>query len=155
MDDNGLIMFRGSSFHTIDAKGRLIIPARFRDVIRAGGESRVMLSRMDGCLVGYPFAEWHRIESRILSLAQKSDSMRRFRRVFIGGAFECTCDKQERILIPPLLREYADLQKDVVLVGVLDHFEVWSRDKWEQENQNLAADLKQEEVRNEIASLGL
>lgn len=155
MDDNGLIMFRGSSFHTIDAKGRLIIPARFRDVIRAGGESRLMLSRMDGCLVGYAFAEWHKIESRILSMAQKSDSMRRFRRVFIGGAFECACDKQERILIPPLLREYADLQKDVVLVGVLDHFEVWSRDKWEQENQNLAADLKQEEVRNEIASLGL
>jgi len=148
-------MFRGSSFHTIDAKGRLIIPARFRDVIRAGGESRLMLSRMDGCLVGYAFAEWHKIESRILSMAQKSDSMRRFRRVFIGGAFECACDKQERILIPPLLREYADLQKDVVLVGVLDHFEVWSRDKWEQENQNLAADLKQEEVRNEIASLGL
>ena len=155
MDDNGLIMFRGSSFHTIDAKGRLIIPARFRDVIRAGGESRVMLSRMDGCLVGYPLDAWRNIENRLLALAQKSDSMRRFRRVFIGGAFECTCDKQERILIPPLLREYADLQKDVVLVGVLDHFEVWSRDKWEQENQNLAADLKQEEVRNEIASLGL
>ncbi len=148
-------MFRGSSFHTIDAKGRLIIPARFRDVIRADGGERVMLSRMDGCVVVYVLEEWRRIETRILQLAQKNDNMRRFRRVFIGGAFDCTCDKQERILIPPLLREYAGLQKDVVLVGVLDHFEIWSREKWEQENQNLEKDLKQEEVRNEIASLGL
>ncbi len=148
-------MFRGSSFHTIDAKGRLIIPARFRDVIRADGGDRVMLSRMDGCVVAYRLEEWRRIESRILQLAQKNDSMRRFRRVFIGGAFDCGCDKQERILIPPLLREYAGLQKDVVLVGVLDHFEVWSREKWENENLNLEEDLKQEEVRNDIASLGL
>jgi MraZ protein len=149
-------MFRGSSFHTIDVKGRLIIPARFRDVIRgADSGERIMLSRMDGCLVAYALEEWRRIEARILQLAQKSDSMRRFRRVFIGGAFDCACDKQERILIPPLLREYAGLQKDVVLVGVLDHFEVWSREKWELENLNLEKDLKQEEVRNEIASLGL
>ena len=148
-------MFRGSSFHTIDAKGRLIIPARFRDVIRADGGERVMLSRMDGCVVVYVLEEWRRIETRILQLAQKNDSMRRFRRVFIGGAFDCACDKQERILIPPLLREYAGLQKDVVLVGVLDHFEIWSREKWEQENLSLEKDLKQEEVRNEIASLGL
>ena len=148
-------MFRGSSFHTIDAKGRLIIPARFRDVIRADGGERVMLSRMDGCLVAYPLDEWRRIESRILQLAQKNDSMRRFRRVFIGGAFDCACDKQERILIPPLLRDYAGLQKDVVLVGVLDHFEIWSRGKWEQENLNLEEDLQQEEVRKDIASLGL
>ena len=148
-------MFRGSSFHTIDVKGRLIIPARFRDVIRGDGGERVMLSRMDGCVVVYVLEEWRRIETRILQLAQKNDSMRRFRRVFIGGAFDCACDKQERILIPPLLREYAGLQKDVVLVGVLDHFEIWSREKWEHENLNLEKDLKQEEVRNEIASLGL
>ncbi len=148
-------MFRGSSFHTVDAKGRLIIPARFRDVIRADGGERMMISRMDGCLVAYPIDEWRHIETRIQQLAQKSASMRRFRRVFIGGAFDCTCDKQERILIPPLLREYAGLQKDIVLVGVLDHFEIWSREKWENENLNLEEDLKQEEVRNEIASLGL
>ncbi len=148
-------MFRGSSFHTIDAKGRLIIPARFRDVIRADGGERLMVSRMDGCLVAYAIEEWRRIETRILQMAQKSEKMRRFRRVFIGGAFECASDKQERILIPPLLREYAGLQKDVVLVGVLDHFEIWSREKWEKENLNLEKDMKQEEVRNEIASLGL
>jgi len=64
-------MFRGSSFHTIDSKGRIIIPARFRDVIKAQGSNGVMVSRMDGALVAYPYDEWHKIETRILSLAEK------------------------------------------------------------------------------------
>jgi len=148
-------MFRGSSFHTIDSKGRLIIPARFRDVIKAGGSNGLMVSRMDKGLVAYIFNEWHKIESRILSLAEKSESMRRFRRVFIGGAFECNCDKQDRILIPPTLRQYAEFDKEVVLVGVLDHFEIWARENWEKENINLEEDMQKEDVRNEIAKLGL
>jgi MraZ protein len=148
-------MFRGSSFHTIDTKGRIIIPARFRDVIKADGSYGVMLSRMDGALIAYTYAEWRKIESRILSLAEKSESMRRFRRVFIGGSFECPCDKQDRILIPQNLREYAGFEKDIVLVGVLDHFEIWSRDSWNRENLDLEKDMKKEDVRNEIAKLGL
>ncbi|UCD32954.1 MAG: division/cell wall cluster transcriptional repressor MraZ [Desulfobacterales bacterium] len=148
-------MFRGSSFHTIDVKGRLIIPARFRDVIKADGSNGLMVSRMDKGLVAYTFNEWHKIESRILSLAEKSESMRRFRRVFIGGAFECNCDKQDRILIPPTLRQYAEFDKEVVLVGVLDHFEIWARENWDKENINLEEDMKKEDVRNEIAKLGL
>lgn len=148
-------MFRGSSFHTIDSKGRIIIPARFRDVIKADGQNGLMVSRMDKGLVAYIFDEWFKIESRILSLAEKSESMRRFRRVFIGGAFECNCDKQDRILIPPILRQYAEFDKEVVLVGVLDHFEIWARENWEKENVNLEKDMKKEDVRNEIAKLGL
>ena len=148
-------MFRGSSFHTIDSKGRIIIPARFRDVIKADGSYGVMLSRMDGALIAYTYDEWRKIENRILTLAEKSESMRRFRRVFIGGSFECPCDKQDRILIPQNLREYAEFEKDIVLVGVLDHFEIWSRDNWNQENMDLEKDMKKEDVRNEIAKLGL
>jgi len=148
-------MFRGSSFHTIDSKGRIIIPARFRDVIKADGSYGVMLSRMDGALIAYTYDEWRKIENRILSLAEKSESMRRFRRVFIGGSFECPCDKQDRILIPQNLREYGGFEKDIVLVGVLDHFEIWSRDNWNQENMDLEKDMKKEDVRNEIAKLGL
>ena len=148
-------MLRGSSFHTIDTKGRIIIPARFRDVIKADGSYGVMLSRMDGALIAYTYDEWRKIENRILSLAEKSESMRRFRRVFIGGSFECPCDKQDRILIPQNLREYAGFEKDIVLVGVLDHFEIWSRDNWNQENVHLEKDMKKEDVRNEIAKLGL
>ena len=148
-------MFRGSSFHTIDSKGRIIIPARFREIIKADGSNGLMISRMDKGLVAYTFDEWRKIESRILSLAEKSESMRRFRRVFIGGAAECNCDKQDRILIPPLLRQYAEFDREVVLVGVLDHFEIWAREHWEKENINLEEDMKKEDVRNEIAKLGL
>jgi MraZ protein len=148
-------MFRGSSFHTIDAKGRVIIPTRFRDVIRADGADGLMISRMDSCLVGFTFNEWRNIESKILAMAEKNDNMRRFRRVFIGGSFECSCDKQDRILVPPNLRQYAELEKEIVLVGVLDHFEIWARDNYDKETMVLEKDMKKEEVRNEIARLGI
>jgi len=148
-------MFRGSSYHTIDAKGRIIIPTRFRDAIKTGNRKGVMVSTFDGGLVAYPYDEWENVESKILSLAQTSDTMRRFRRVFIGGAFDCSCDKQDRILIPPSLREYADLKKEIVLAGVLKIFEIWSRERWDAEHANLIEDMKKEDVRNEIAQLGL
>ena len=151
-------MFRGSSFHTIDEKGRVIIPARFRDIIRAcggAGGDGLMVSRMDSCLFAYTYEEWSKIENRIMAMAEKSDYIRRFRRVFIGGAFDCSCDKQGRILIPPSLRQYSAIEKEIVLVGVLDHFEIWSRNSWEAENLDMEEDMKEEEVRNEIAKLGL
>lgn len=148
-------MFRGSSFHTIDGKGRIIVPARFRDMIHASGSDSLMVSGMDLGLVVYTLPEWHKIETRILSLVEKSESMRRFRRVFVGGAYECLCDKQERILIPPSLRQYASLDKEIVVVGVLDHFEIWSRGAWDEEHLRMEADMKKEDVRNEIARLGL
>jgi len=148
-------MFRGSSTHSLDAKGRLIIPSRFRDVIRADGADAVMVTRMDKSLFAYALTEWSKIENRILALAEKSDHMRRFRRVFVGGAFECNCDKQGRVLIPPTLRNYAELDKEIVLVGVLDHFEIWSRENWDKENEVMEKDMLKEEVRNEISRLGL
>lgn len=153
--ENGVDMFRGSSYHTLDAKGRIIVPRRFREPDGTDSPDGFMVSRMDQCLVAYTRPQWEKIEHRILSLAQKSASMRRFRRVFIGGAHDCRLDKQERVLIPPALREYAELTKEIVLVGVLDHFEIWSRSRWEDENQQLEKDLQDEEVRNEIALLGL
>lgn len=148
-------MFRGSSFHNLDTKGRLIIPARFRDVVNQSSVGGLMVSKMDGGLFCYTFEEWHKIEDRILHLAVKSENMRRFRRIFVGGAFECMLDKQGRILIPPTLREDADLNKQVVLVGVLDHFEIWNREAWLKEHQQLKDDLQDENIRNEIAALGL
>jgi len=148
-------MFRGSSFHTIDVKGRIIIPKRFRDAIKNNENDGLMISRMDNGLVAYTLSDWEKIEAKILSLAEKSDSMRRFRRVFIGGAFECSCDRQDRILVPPTLREYAVLDRDIVIVGVLDHFEIWSRQNWDKENSFMEKDMQKEDVRNEIARLGI
>jgi len=147
--------FRGNSFHTLDEKGRLIVPARFRNVLGQSNVDGIMASKMDGAIFCYTFEQWQEIEQRILNLATKSEHMRRFRRIFIGGAFECLLDKQARILIPPALREDAGLNKEIALVGVLDHFEIWSRENWAQEGAKLEKDLKDEAVRNEIEALGL
>ncbi len=148
-------MFRTSSHHTIDPKGRLIIPARFRELLKAGGGDGVMVTGMDKCLYAYTHEGWGKIENKILSLAEKSTEMRRFMRFFIGRACECNCDKQGRILIPPDLRRYAKLEKEIVLAGVVDHFEIWSRDKWEEEETLMEEDIVKEDVRIEIAKLGL
>ena len=148
-------MFRGSSFHNLDPKGRLIVPARFRDVLKQSSVEGLMVSAMDGALSCYSFEDWRKIEQRILNLVVKSENMRRFRRIFVGGAHECMLDKQGRILIPPSLRQQAGLEKEVVLVGVLDHFEVWAKGRWAQEDKKLQNAMKNEDLRNEVAELGL
>ncbi len=148
--------FRTASEHTIDPKGRIIIPSRFRQVLEKLGSDGVMVSRMDKALFVYPYGRWSEIEEKIHSQAEKSENMRRFRRFFIGSAADCLLDKQWRILIPPELRAYASLEKDIMLVGVTDHFEIWNREKWKKDNELMEEeDMKKEEVRNEIAKLGL
>jgi MraZ protein len=114
-----------------------------------------MVSRIDNCVVAYTMEKWRKLENEVLSLPKPSASMRRFRRVFVGGAFECNCDKQDRILIPSTLREYASLDKDIVLVGALERFEIWSRENWDKEVLSLDEDMQNEEVRSEIDELGI
>lgn len=139
----------------MDTKGRVIVPSRFRDVMRQAGEDTLMVSRMDGCLVAYMLKDWQQLEARILARADMSEGMRLFRRVFIGEACECACDRQERILIPPTLRQYADLSKEIALVGVLNHFEIWSRDRWTQQNTALEQTIQTGGLSQEISGLGL
>lgn len=146
-------MFRSSSFHTIDPKGRIIIPARFRKFLHVDDEYGVVVSIKDGCIYAYTLSEWKNIEKRIR--AAKSATMARFKRFFLGNACLLKCDKQDRVLIPQSLRTYAGIEKDIVLVGVLDRFEIWSREKWDQENLKMEQDLEREDVQEEIASLGL
>ena len=149
-------MFRGFSYHTIDPKGRIIIPARFRDVLQENGGDVVVVTRMDQCVYGYTLNKWYEIEQKVLQMANKSEKMRAFRRVFIGGAYELTFDKQARILIPPPLREYANIEKDIVLIGVTDHFEISSKENWERQNLQFEESLKNdEEFKADISSLGL
>ena len=148
-------MFRGSSNHTIDPKGRIIVPSRFRKEARGESDEGVVITRMDGCLLVFPFTAWLRLEEKIASLAKTGDQMRSFRRVFIGSAHECVPDKQERIVVPPTLREYAGLEKDIVMAGVGSHFEIWSRLNWDIENERFEKGLQKEEARNEIADLGI
>jgi len=148
-------MFRGSSSHTLDAKGRIIIPARFRELLSTDNGDMAMITRLDNCLFAYSLAEWTKIEERIVALAETSAQMRNFRRFFVGGAHECACDKQGRVLIPQSLREYAGLEKDAALVGALEHFEIWSLERWTATDKEMEEALLDESVRNDIAKLGL
>jgi MraZ protein len=148
-------MFRGSSYHTIDAKGRIMLPPRFRDIIKVSDSDAVMITGMDGGLVGYPLFAWKKIEEKFEALSRTSDPLRRFRRFFIGNASKCTLDKQGRILIPQTLRDYAGLEKETVLVGVLKNFEIWSKSRLEEQNALIEGDMQKEEVREDIANLGL
>lgn len=148
-------MFRGQSSHTIDPKGRIVIPARFREILRVGGGDSLMLTQMDACLYAYALEEWKLIEAKVMAMGEKNNTMRRFRRIFIGGAYQCNYDKQCRILVPPDLRKYAGLEKEIVMIGVLDHFEIWDRERSENENQQWELDSMKEDVRNEVAKLGL
>ncbi len=148
-------MFRGTSYHTIDPKGRFIIPARFRDVIKATGGDGIMITRMDDCLFAYTQDQWGKLEQKILDLPQKDEAMRRFQRVFIGGAHDCRYDAQGRVLIPPSLKQYSGLEKDIVLVGVLNRFEIWSRENYDRESGRFDKDMHDDLVRSEIADLSL
>ncbi len=147
------IMFESSSYHTVDDKGRVIMPARFRDGLKDEEHYGAVLTYWDGCLYGYAFKEWEALKLSIL--AGKSTAMRSLRRLFIGRAQHVSCDKQHRILIPQALRGYADIKTDIVMVGSLDRFEIWDLEKWEAQTIEMEKDLQRPEAREEIAALGL
>ncbi|MDD3278949.1 MAG: division/cell wall cluster transcriptional repressor MraZ [Lachnospiraceae bacterium] len=125
-------MFMGEYSHTIDTKGRLIIPSKFREQL---GSEFVLTKGLDGCLSIYPMEEWETFEKQLRSLPLTNKNARTFSRFFVAGATACELDKQGRILVPSTLREFADLDKDVVLTGNINRIEIWSKQKWS-ENSN-------------------
>ncbi len=147
-------MFRGRFEHTIDSKGRVSIPSKFREILRERyGEERVVLTTFDGCLVMYPYKEWTILEERASTLSMVKKEVKAFVRLFFSGATECTIDKLGRILIPPALRNYAALEKDVVLAGMLKKIEIWSRDRWNEEITRAQENF--DALSDVIADLGL
>ena len=120
-------MFMGEYNHTIDAKGRLIVPSKFREQL---GNEFVITKGLDGCLFVYSNEEWENVQQSFREKSVASKDARKFMRFFFAGAATCEVDKQGRILIPNNLREYAGIEKDVVSVGVLSRVEIWSKDKW-------------------------
>ena len=141
-------MFMGEYNHTIDTKGRLIIPAKFREVL---GDSFVVTKGLDGCLFVYDNTEWSAFEDKLKTLPLTNKEARKFVRFFLAGAASVEVDKQGRILIPSVLREFAALDKEVVLAGVGRRIEIWSKDRWE---ETLKYD-DMEEIAEHMASLGL
>lgn len=141
-------MFMGEYNHTVDAKGRLIVPSKFREQL---GDEFVVTKGLDGCLFVYPNEEWKNIEDKFRNVPLTTKDARKFSRFFFAGAASCEVDKQGRILIPNVLREFAELQKDVVSVGVLNRIEIWSKDRWL--DTNTYDDM--DEVAEHMAELGL
>ena len=141
-------MFMSQYNHTVDTKGRLIIPSKFREIL---GEEFVVTKGMDGCLFAYANDDWKVFEEKLTSLPITNKDARKFARFFLAGAASVEVDKQGRILIPSHLREFGELEKDVVLVGVGSRIEIWNREKWEAEN----ADDDMDAIGNSMENLGL
>ena len=126
-------MFMGEYNHTVDAKGRLIVPSKFREQL---GDEFVITKGLDNCLFVYDNSEWTALEEKLRALPITNTAGRKFSRFLLAGATTCEVDKQGRILIPAVLREFAGLEKDVVLAGAGNRIEVWSSEKWAAANDD-------------------
>ena len=125
-------MFYGEYEHTIDRKGRLIIPAKFRQALKEHEVKALFLTRgLDGCLFLFPEAEWRVAEGRFKQIPFTKGEGRKFNRLFFSGAAEVTVDRLGRLLLPRTLKEFAHIKQDVVIVGVSTRIEVWSKEKWQ------------------------
>lgn len=143
-------MFYGEYQHTIDPKGRVIVPSKFRTSL---GERFILTKGLDNCLFAYSSEEWNNLEAKLKSLPFTNKDVRAFIRFFFSGATECEVDKQGRILIPSNLREYAGLTKDIVVIGVSTRVEIWDRDKWNEYNSD--DNVSAGDIADKMAQLGI
>lgn len=146
-------MFRGRYDHSIDGKGRVSIPSKFRELLTTNYDERLIITNFDDCLWAYPNAEWQKIEERVAALPQFKPEVKALQRVFISAATECPIDKQGRILIPQTLRDYAGITRDLVFVGMTRRIEIWSNERWTKIFETSQEDLKQ--MSEKLAELGL
>jgi MraZ protein len=154
--DLGADMFRGLHEHNLDAKGRVSLPVRFREILSPGGDAPcrfVLTTGLEKCLVLYPEPVWTEFEAKLATLSQFDPAVVQIRRIYMAGATECTLDKHGRVLVPPMLREFAKLEKEAVWAGMGKTIEIWSKASWslqvEQARHDPAA------VAAALASLGI
>ncbi len=143
-------MLIGEYEHSLDVKGRLIMPAKLREDI---GDKFIITKGLDGCLFGFSQKEWNNFEEKLKTLPLTNKNARDFVRFFLSGAIECEIDKQGRFLIAANLREYAELDKEVMITGVGTRIEIWDKEKWKKYNseENLSAD----QIAENMANLGM
>ncbi len=143
-------MLIGEYEHSLDTKGRLIMPSKLREDM---GEKFIVTKGLDGCLFGFSKNEWQNFEEKLKTLPLTNKNARDFVRFFLSGATECEIDKQGRFLIASNLREYASFEKDVVIIGVGTRLEIWNREKWKEYNnsENISAD----EIAENMTMLGI
>lgn len=145
-------MFKGEFKHTVDTKGRLIIPSKFREYL---GDVFVVTKGLDGCLFAYDNQEWEAFEQKLRALPLNKKDNRIFARHFLAGASDVEVDKQGRVLLPPNLREFAGLVKDVVLVGMGNRIEIWDQDKWKDAQLDEDDEETMEDIAERMDELGL
>ena len=143
-------MLIGEYEHSLDAKGRLIMPSKLREDM---GEKFIVTKGLDGCLFGFSKNEWQNFEEKLKTLPLTNKNARDFVRFFLSGATECEIDKQGRFLIVGNLREYANLEKDVVIIGVGTRLEIWNKDKWK--NYNSDENISADEIAENMTMLGI
>ena len=143
-------MLIGEYEHSLDVKGRLILPAKIREDM---GDKFIVTKGLDGCLFGFSQNEWTNFEEKLKILPLTNKNARDFVRFFLSGATECEIDKQGRFLITGNLREYATLEKDAIIIGVGTRIEIWNREKWKSYNsdENISAD----EIAENMTMLGI
>ncbi|WP_461834304.1 division/cell wall cluster transcriptional repressor MraZ [Desulfothermus sp.] len=135
-------MFRGHVYRTLDTKGRLILPPEFREIVLSQDEAgRIMLTNLDGCVVGYTYPKWLELEQSFNEINLLNRRLRDFQRFFISGAKEVVMDSQGRILLPPHLRKYAKLNREIVLAGVGHKFEIWDQERFEMQISKVEEDF--------------
>lgn len=150
-------MFRGQYGHAIDEKGRTSVPSRFREILAAQGETRLVITAgVDPCLVVYPMKEWLAFEERLSQLPRFDPSVAMIRRLYVSGAVELELDKVGRLLIPQTLRETAGLEREALWAGMGKHLELWSKERFaELRAQVLADESAKLQMAQRLAELGL
>ena len=143
-------MLIGEYEHSLDVKGRLILPAKIREDM---GDKFIVTKGLDGCLFGFSQNEWTNFEEKLKTLPLTNKNARDFVRFFLSGATECEIDKQGRFLITSNLREYDTIEKDAIIIGVGTRIEIWNREKWKSYNsdENISAD----EIAENMTMLGI
>ena len=122
-------MFRGQHNQSIDPKGRIILPAKFREVLVSQYDCNLVITKhQDICLMAYPVEEWLKKENELKQLPTGKKEVRMLKRFYMASASECAMDRQGRIVIPPSLKEFARFEKNIVVTGAIDHFEIWNRE---------------------------
>jgi MraZ protein len=150
-------MFRGANKLTLDIKGRLVMPTRYRERLqeRCGGKLVVTVDK-DQCLLVYPMPDWEEIERKLMKLPTFNERVRRLQRLMVGYATELDLDAQGRVLLPPNLREFASLTRDAVLIGQGLRFELWDEEKWNQRRDEwLASEESATDLSADLESLSL
>ncbi len=143
-------MLIGEYSHSLDVKGRLIMPVKLREDM---GENFIITTGLDGCLFGFSMSEWQKFEDKLKTLPITNKNARNFVRFFLSGATECELDKQGRFLIPGKLREVASLDRDVTIIGAGTRIEIWDKEKWEEHNSE--ENLSIAEIEKNMEELGI